>query len=221
MPLEHIVEQGEGLSSIAFAYGFFPDTIWNHERNAALRDRRANPNALLPGDVVFVPDRVARTEACTTGSAYRFRRRAIPEIFRLQVLADGEACAGVPYEIEIDGVTRTGSTGSDGVVSEAISPDARRGVLRIGGRSIGLVFGYLEPLNVPAGAQQRLTNLGFNCGSPDGALDAETVAAIRQFQERFGLIITGQLDAATLKVLEQAHDSARVFPPADAAAGNA
>jgi hypothetical protein len=217
MPTEHLVKRGEGLASIAFTYGFFPDTIWRHERNASLVKQRSNPNALLPGDVLYIPDRVVGSVPCATGSKHRFRRRAIPEILRLQVLANGAPRGGVPYEIEIDGSLRSGTTDSDGVINEPISPDARRGMLRIAGQSIVLAFGYLEPVNVAAGAQQRLTNLGFDCGNPDGILDADTVAAIRRFQERFGLTITGELDTATLAEIERAHDSARTFPQTTAA----
>ena len=53
----HQVEQGECLSSIAYECGFFPDTIWNHPQNAELKRKRNNPNALMLGDIISVPDK--------------------------------------------------------------------------------------------------------------------------------------------------------------------
>jgi N-acetylmuramoyl-L-alanine amidase len=52
---KHVVREGECLASIAFENGFFPDTIWRHADNSALKERRENPNVLQPGDVLFIP----------------------------------------------------------------------------------------------------------------------------------------------------------------------
>ncbi|MGC9973362.1 MAG: LysM domain-containing protein [Bryobacteraceae bacterium] len=49
MPV-HVVKQGDCMSSIADQYGFFWETLWNHERNAQLKERRKNPNVLMAGD---------------------------------------------------------------------------------------------------------------------------------------------------------------------------
>ena len=57
MAISYQVKEGDCLSSIAFEQGFFPDTIWNHSNNAVLKEKRKDPNVLMQGDVVFVPDR--------------------------------------------------------------------------------------------------------------------------------------------------------------------
>ncbi|MGN8004682.1 peptidoglycan-binding protein [Acidovorax sp. 22279] len=46
-------------------------------------------------------------------------------------------------------------------------------------------------------AQARLNELGYNAGTPDGAMGGKTTAALRAFQNDKGLPTSGRLDAAT------------------------
>lgn len=46
-------------------------------------------------------------------------------------------------------------------------------------------------------AQARLNELGYNAGTPDGAMGGKTTAALRAFQKDKGLPTSGRLDAAT------------------------
>src|SRR6476661_609501 len=50
-------------------------------------------------------------------------------------------------------------------------------------------------------AQQKLKDDGFYYGEVNGTKDTETTAAIRRYQIRNGLKITGELDAETLRSL--------------------
>ena len=50
-------------------------------------------------------------------------------------------------------------------------------------------------------AQQKLTEQGFYYGEINGKKDGDTTAAIRRYQIRNGLPITGEIDAATQKSL--------------------
>src|SRR3954470_12623540 len=50
-------------------------------------------------------------------------------------------------------------------------------------------------------AQQKLKEGGFYYGEINGTRDADTTAAIRRYQIRNGLKITGELDAETLRSL--------------------
>lgn len=52
-------------------------------------------------------------------------------------------------------------------------------------------------------AQQRLNELGYNVGAPDGAGGPRTAAGLRAFQRDNGLEVTGRLDAATMDVLSR------------------
>jgi peptidoglycan hydrolase-like protein with peptidoglycan-binding domain len=47
--------------------------------------------------------------------------------------------------------------------------------------------------------QERLMAEGFNPGPVNGELNAQTEAAIRQYQEKQGIPVSGALDEATLR----------------------
>lgn len=49
--------------------------------------------------------------------------------------------------------------------------------------------------------QQQLNARGFNAGPLDGVVGAQTKSAIRSFQEREGLPVTGTLDRQTISAL--------------------
>ena len=66
---KHIVKQGDCISNIAYQHGHFPDTIWNDSKNSDLRQKRKDPNVLLPGDVVYIRDIEAKEESCASESA--------------------------------------------------------------------------------------------------------------------------------------------------------
>lgn len=51
-------------------------------------------------------------------------------------------------------------------------------------------------------AQDRLNELGYDAGTADGKMGARTVQALRQFQQDYGLPVTGRLDAATAGALQ-------------------
>ncbi len=57
----HTVKQGEHISRITEQYRFFDyHTIWDHANNSALKQKRQNPNVLLPGDQLFIPESLLR-----------------------------------------------------------------------------------------------------------------------------------------------------------------
>ena len=55
--------------------------------------------------------------------------------------------------------------------------------------------------------QQRLKDQGFYYGEVDGRGGDETSAAIRRYQIRYGLKVTGQLNDETLHALGMSRDS--------------
>jgi peptidoglycan hydrolase-like protein with peptidoglycan-binding domain len=50
--------------------------------------------------------------------------------------------------------------------------------------------------------QERLTAEGVYAGPPDGELNAQTEAALRAYQQKHGLPVSGTADEATLKQLQ-------------------
>lgn len=203
--------QGECISSIAFRHGFFPDTIWNHPDNAELKRLRRDPNVLLAGDVVQVPDLRPKEVDAATEECHRFRRKGVPEKLRIKIEDEaGEPIANAPYEITIDGKHRRGTTDADGWVIESIPPDAQGGTLVVGKegeeQEHELNLGHLDPIEELTGVQARLKNLGYGC-AVDGQLSEQTREAIKKFQLERSLDATGEPNDATRERLQKEHQS--------------
>jgi hypothetical protein len=208
MPIYYKVQEGDCISSIAFAHGFNPETIWDHPQNAELCELRGNLNVLLPGDVVFVPDRQPKIVAVVAGQRHRFRRKRVPEVLRIRFLdAAGRARAGLSYTIEIGDVQRKGSTGGDGTLEEPIPPNARaaRIVLEQGEEQevFEVRLGDLDPVTVSSGIQARLRSLGYGCGSEDGEVGPHTRIALADFQRDHQIEVTGQADEGTVQRIKE------------------
>ena len=201
------VEQGDSIPSLAKDYGFFPDTIWDHPQNAALRAKRKSQNQLFPGDEVFIPDLTKRIENRGTDAKHKFKRKGVPAKLRMQLLSLGEPRKNEKYTLEIDGQTFSGTLDGDGKFEQYIPPNAKSGriLMNDGKEEIPIQIGYLNPASELSGVQQRLNNLGFFCGNEQGDMDDQTQGAIRNFQEREGLPITGEADGATKAKLEELH----------------
>src|SRR4051812_18010485 len=106
MSSKHTVQSGDCISSIAAEHGFFPDTIWDHPENAALKQTRKAPNVLASGDVVYTPDRRVQELERPTEKRHRFKRIGVPDVLRLQMLDhDDQPIANRPYFLDIDGAT--------------------------------------------------------------------------------------------------------------------
>jgi hypothetical protein len=114
----------------------------------------------------------------------------------------------VPYILLIDGTITTGNTDGDGRIELSIPPNARSGTLTLEPgtlkeRVIPLNLGHLNPINGVSGVTQRLNNLGFPCG--DGSDEEALTAALKAFQEKSGLPVTGNVDDATRNKLRDLH----------------
>jgi hypothetical protein len=204
----YVVRQGDCMASIAFRFGFFWESLWNLPENAELKRTRKDPNVLLPGDRVTVPELRSKALDAATGVRHQFVKKGSPAKFVMYLYEDGEPRADEPYSLTIDGVLRTGKLDAHGRLEEPIFPGARSGELIVGDDdSIPIQFGSLDPVSAVSGAQGRLRNLGFNPGRVDGILGPNTKSALRAFQKARGVQITGELDAATRAELLQAHGS--------------
>jgi hypothetical protein len=210
---KYIVRQGDCLSSISSRFGFWPDTIWNHPDNAQLKRKRKDPNILLPGDVVFIPDLQLGEHSCTTDARHTFILQTEPTICRLQVFDGEQPRSNQKYILVIDGLIFSGFTDEAGKLEQEIHPNAQRGTLTIGPDQMtcDLQFGFLDPIDEITGIQGRLTNLGYDCGEINGQMNEDTQAALRAFQHRFQLEVTGRVDEKTLKQLEHIHDRISQF----------
>jgi hypothetical protein len=206
VPIKHQVTEGDCIASLGMVYGLFPDTIWKDDANRELRDRRGNPNVLMPGDVVVVPDKRVREVSKPSDEHHKFRRRGVPEKLLIQLMTGGQPRAFVEYTLEIDGRPIHGCTDDQGRLEHWIPPAAKEGRLLIGeGEEYELAVGALPPLAEETGVRRRLVNLGYldNEKADENALQL----AVQSFQADNALKVTGELDQQTREKLREIHGS--------------
>lgn len=205
----YVVQPGDCIESIAFTSGHFWRTLWDHPDNQQLKSVRKDPNVLLPGDRVAIPDLRPKHESGATEQRHRFKRKGVPSELRLVLLENDKPFANEPYQLEIDGRVTDGQTAADGSVELPIPPNARDGRLIVSEGSKQRIYhldlGGLAPVTEISGIKSRLRNLGYPVGSADDTLDTETTEALELFQQRNGLTVTGQPDQATRDKLIAAH----------------
>lgn len=218
MAVNHQVKQGDCISSIAYENGFFPETIWDHPKNAGLKELRKDPNVLVPNDTVFVPDKQIKEVAEPTNQVHKYQLKNAPAVFSVQLFDFLEKPrANQFFEMKIDDkFERSGTTTSEGIAEISLPPNAKRGVMTVGedSETIEFHFGYLESSDNVRGMQARLQNIGFEC-AVDGKLDEEMTEVLKSFQRRFDLPLTGKSDSKTLEKLEEIHDHINEFPDSD------
>lgn len=209
MDTYHTVEQGECLLTIARENGFFWQTLWDHPQNAQLKRERQNPNVLLPGDLLYIPEKQEKAFDRVTEKRHKFKVKGAPAKLRLQLMHFGKPRANLRYVLIIDGQSFSGATNGEGRLEHVIPPGARSGklVLGQGKEEYRLNLGHLDPVEKLTGLQARLNNLGYQCGEVDGVFGPRTQAALRQFQEENSSPATGEPDAATRRKLVEAHGS--------------
>jgi hypothetical protein len=208
MPIRHTVAAGECLESIAFQYGFFAATVWDHPENQALRATRDSA-VLRPGDIVFVPDLRTKEGPCATGARHVFRRRGVPSRFRVQIVdrddgagATGRPRAGVHYRVVFDGgvAELRGTTDSQGRIDHPMSPDAHVAEVFIGDDVLHFDLGRLDPVDEEGSLVARLHGLGY-LEDTEEASGARLANALRSFQRAAGLDPSGAADGATRAAL--------------------
>lgn len=210
MSVKYTIKPGECISSVAFAHGLFPDTIWNDPENREIREKRKSPNILHPGDIVAIPEKKIKEESAATAQTHRFLRKGVPEKFKMQFLDEkNNPLANQKYIIEIDGILSKGSTDGDGKIEQSIPPNARGGKIVIGELrdEYLLNFGHIDPIEEISGVQGRLNNLGYDCGLIDGVLGKQTKEALLAYQNDHGLNKSGDIDEETRRHLKEKHGS--------------
>ncbi len=209
--IEHLVQQGECVSSIAAMYGVPAKKLWRAEENEGLSAQRKSPDVLMPGDVVYVNDKDRSEEECATGQRHRFVKKDDRVWLRLRFLDEGEARAGEKYTLKFAGQVLEGETDGEGKLEVQIPAGMEEAVLRLGGKDATedyvLKIGDLDPETEPSGVQGRLINLGYGCAAT-GKMDADTRRAVREFQAAHqGLKVSGDIDDATRRGLVDGHGS--------------
>jgi hypothetical protein len=231
----HDVRRGEVLQHIASDAGFFdPDTIWNAPENADLRKERSDPNVLVEGDRIFIPDKTPKEVSAASGQLHSFELLTGELVLRLRV----QKSDGTPLGNELctfaiaDSPLPNTTTDKDGRVERKVdigpaTPRPLDGNIDFFNPDLRLVFhlkvGDLDDIGTPSGQQARLNNLGYFAGSdplPPGDYHDKKLApedrellqqfawAVEEFQCDHGIIPqTGKMDTKTKQALKDAYGS--------------
>src|SRR5262245_51216262 len=116
----YTARQGDCISSIAGRVGLFWQTLW--DANPGLKLKRRDPNALLPGDQVQIPERRLRQENAATNRRHHYKKKGIPAMLRLVVERDDVPIRNEPYVLTVDGKNYDGETDGTGLLEQAIPP---------------------------------------------------------------------------------------------------
>jgi hypothetical protein len=202
----YIVGADESIPSIAKDNGFFWRTLWNHPDNAALKAKRKDPNVLMEGDEVTIPDLRLRQESGATEARHTFQLKGEPHIFKLRLMRMNKPRANEAYVLKLDGKLIRGQTDATGLLQHSIPGNAKGGLLLLknGKEQYSICIGGMDPVDEISGIQHRLNNLGFPC-ELDGNLGPRTKRALAQFQAQNKLPTTGKPDDATKGKLRSVH----------------
>jgi hypothetical protein len=208
----YTVQQGDHLSKIAKDNGFTDDSvIWDHPNNSDLKKLRQNPNILLPGDEIFIPDMEQKQESGATDKKHTFTVDKKTLKLRL-VLEDiyEKPIAGAQCALLIDGQAFQLTTDGHGKLEQDVPLDAQDGALTIRGDQtpfadfpIFLKIGSLDPVDELSGQVARLNNLGYFPG--DGADELAFESAVEEFQCDHDLKVDGDCGTNTQAKLLKVH----------------
>lgn len=114
----HIVKDGEDIAAIATRYGCTEDEIWNHPKNATLRQERKHKHAIVKGDVVNVPDVPPRRGevALENQNAFRAKVTTRTVYIRLRNAWDKPEPVGTKYRLTINAEVWTGELDEEGLI---------------------------------------------------------------------------------------------------------
>jgi len=212
MSINYTVQQGDCVGSIAYENGFYWETLWNHPSNSELKSKRKDPNVLMDGDLVHIPDLTPKQEAGATAKRHTFKWKGVPSKLNVRFAFDGKPRANIPYTLDVDGSVREGKTDGDGWVRSTLQPNAVLAKITLKpvnkeAEEYVLNLGHLSPVETISGQKARLKNLGFFAGQVSSENSPDYVQAIKGFQKASGLNDTGTADAATQDKLKQMHRS--------------
>lgn len=188
---EHTVAQGETLASIARVHkAAYRSVRYAAENEELLRTR--TPEQLVEGDVVFIPEEPPKAVILETDRVYTFVVRPASVPLQVRFLCGGAPRALEPCRIQVDDAEPVETKlDADGWLRTDAPVDATQLVVTFlpgtdYAQEATLQIGHLDPVSETRGVQQRLNNLGFDCGAEDGDAAERTQAALRAFQATTG-----------------------------------
>jgi hypothetical protein len=153
--------------SLAHQFGFDADTVWNDPKNAQLQQLRKDPNILLAGDVLYIPDQNGPPvmQSLTTGTTNTFVAPVPPTMTLTHkfVGADPTTYSSKAYTVlELDPLTGLESDENGIVTFQApVTLNTATVVFTDTGESWALCIGAMDPINTISGIFKRLQSLGY------------------------------------------------------------
>jgi len=206
----YTIAQGDYVSRIAAQHGFADyKKIWDHPNNADLKNLRKNPEVLLPGDELYIPDREDRIEDRPTDAKHKFQTPLPPLKLRLVVKdVNNKPVAGRPCQLTVDGHLYELTTDGDGKVEQVIPRLSKEGHFVLKDPSVPIdidipvLIGHLDPVEERSGQFARLQSLGYYAGD-DSQDDQRFKRAVEEFQCDNKLTVDGICGPATQAKLKQ------------------
>jgi hypothetical protein len=217
MARRHKVKPGDDIPSLSARSKFRSwKSVWEHPDNAELKGLRGDPSMLNPGDRVSLPAPTLKGIDKSSGQPHRFKLRS--EKVRICLMMKDREDAPIafrPYVLSIDGKQiAEASTDSKGKIEHEIAASAKEGGLDLAPDpdlpdlrlKWKLKLGWMNPVEDVWGIQERLRNLGYNCGPVDGINGKLTKGALQMYEKDKGREPRGELtDQIRNELLEQ-HD---------------
>lgn len=208
----YVIRPGDHLARLAVTMGFDLDTVWNHPKNADLKERRGDPHILAEGDVLFVPDPTPPTWLpVTIGSTNTFTVQVPMVTLNLKV---GESHANSPFVVHGHGAPVKGTVDGTGLVSCQLPCTTTQALVELPqfGIKIPVALGHLDPIDQKSGLLQRLQHLGYlprdatgDHGVSDSDMATVLPTVLSAFQRAMGLPETCEYDDATKGALKKEH----------------
>lgn len=203
----YVVQQGDYLAKLAERFRFDADAVWALGANAALRAKR-KPDQLCAGDVLHIPEKPAPAIALECGVTNSYTAAVPRAPVNLVFEVDGKPIANEPCVVEGLGAPLETQTDGSGALSLSVPVIVREVTVRLVKRNVvhAIRIGDMDPIEEDSGVAQRLVHL---CLLVDRRKDeSEAVAdAIRRFQQREALRITGEANDETRAALVRIHGS--------------
>jgi N-acetylmuramoyl-L-alanine amidase len=98
---------------------------------------------------------------------------------------------------------------TDGIVGPATYRALRGASFHLGSRPLAYLISSPVHGDDVFALQDRLTELGYDAGRPDGGFGPQTERALKNFQRDYGLVVDGICGAATVRALRQLSPRAR------------
>ncbi|HWE90587.1 MAG TPA: N-acetylmuramoyl-L-alanine amidase [Pseudonocardiaceae bacterium] len=92
---------------------------------------------------------------------------------------------------------------TDGIVGAATFRALRDATYRLGGRPLAYLVSQPMTGDDVFALQERLLELGYDAGRPEGIFGPQVERALRNFQREYGLVVDGICGAATIRALRQ------------------